>query len=192
MSNGMMGYILAFTLGGAVGAAVTWKMLKDKYEQEIQNEITALRELRNKTATDDNTPQEPVEDEKIDNKKTAEEYARLLTESEYTPYGKPSEIQVDDIPDQPYVIAPEEFAMLGYKVESLVYYTDGVLADDSMKPVDDIDETVGEESLARFGEYEDDAVHVRNELLRTDFEILRSEKSYSEALAAVHLYDVEE
>lgn len=191
MSNGMMGYVLAFTLGGAVGAAITWKVLKDKYEQEIQNEITALRELRNKTvAITEDEPKEEAE-QKIDHK-TVEEYARLLTESDYTPYGKPSEIQVDAVPEEPYVITPDEFAMVGYKVESLVYYTDEVLADDAMKPVDDIEATVGEESLARFGEYEDDSVHVRNDLLRTDFEILRSAKSYTEALAAVHLYDVEE
>ena len=190
MSNGMMGYILAFTLGGAVGAAITWKVLKDRYEQEIQNEIMALRELRNKMATTVEDESEEEEEPKID-EKTVEEYARLLTETDYTPYARPSEIQVDAVPEQPYVITPDEFAMIGYKTENLVYYTDGVLADDAMKPVDDIEETVGEESLSRFGEYEDDSVHVRNDLLRTDFEILLSEKTYSEALAAVRLHDVE-
>lgn len=191
MSNGMMGYILAFSIGAAAGVAVTCKVLRDKYEQEIQNEIAELRAMRLKTDTGEQEP-EKEHDTKADT--TNADYLKVLDNAGYTKYGEAAANlhPVEDIPDQPYVITPDEFAMIGYKVESLVYYTDDVLADDAMRVVDDLDGTVGEESLSRFGEYEDDAVHVRNDLLRTDYEILRSMKSYSEALASVHIYDVEE
>ena len=46
--------------------------------------------------------------------------------------------------------------------------------------VEDVDNTVGYDSLERFGEYEDDVVYVRNDRLKSDFEILLSLKKYSE------------
>lgn len=192
MSNGAFGYFLTFTIGATVGAVVAWKVLSDKYEQEIQNEIAALRELRSNNVTSDE--QVALEDVNSVQKKTGEEYIRMLNNHGYTKYGDATDIPEDvpDTSDEPYVISPEEFAMVGYKVENLVYYTDGVLANDDMHILDDIESTIGEESLARFGEYEDDSVHVRNDALRIDYEILLSSKSYSEAMASLHPYDMEE
>ena len=39
--------------------------------------------------------------------------------------------------------------------------------------VEDIEGTVGVENLKQIGKYEEDALHVRNDELKTDFEILR-------------------
>ena len=39
---------------------------------------------------------------------------------------------------------------------------------------------VGEDSLEHFGEYEEDAVYVLNDLIKTDFEILLVESRYYE------------
>ena len=41
---------------------------------------------------------------------------------------------------------------------------------------------VGFESLGSFGEYEDDCVHVRNDAQKTDYEILRALRNYSEVI----------
>ena len=62
------------------------------------------------------------------------------------------------------------------------YYADGVLADDMDDEIeaDDIDMLVGRDSLNHFGEYEMDSVFVRNDALKTDYEILLDLRNYSE------------
>ncbi len=78
------------------------------------------------------------------------------------------------------VIAPEEFGDYPeFKLISLSYYADGVLADDKGNKID-IEATVSEEALNTFGEYEDDSVHVRNTKLQTDYEILLDPRCFSE------------
>lgn len=57
---------------------------------------------------------------------------------------------------------------------------DGVLLDDMNEIVDDIEETVGEDSLEHFGEYEDDSVYVRNDAKKCDYEILLDQRNYQE------------
>ena len=83
------------------------------------------------------------------------------------------------------MISPDEFGELPeYDKVSLTYYSDKVLTDENMKPMstDDIERTVGSESLKHFGEYEDDSVFVRNDLLKVDYEILLDENRYSDLL----------
>ena len=48
--------------------------------------------------------------------------------------------------------------------------------------VEDIENVVGLDFADHIGEYEDDAVHIRNERLRCDYEILRDLRKYSDVL----------
>ena len=48
--------------------------------------------------------------------------------------------------------------------------------------VEDVDNVVGLESLAHFGEYEDDSVFVRNDRLKCDYEILLDQRTYSDVI----------
>ena len=59
-------------------------------------------------------------------------------------------------------------------------FSSTVLADDMDELVDDIEDVVGFESLNHFGEYEEDAVHVRNDRLKADYEILVDTGNYNE------------
>ena len=43
MSNGFK-YVFAFSLGAAVGAVVSWRVLKTKYEQIADDEIADVKE----------------------------------------------------------------------------------------------------------------------------------------------------
>ena len=83
----------------------------------------------------------------------------------------------------PYVIAPYDFGELdGYNQIELTYYEgDDTLEDDEYNIITDRDELLGPKALTTFGEYEDDAVFVRNERLRTDFQILKDTRTYKEA-----------
>ena len=77
----------------------------------------------------------------------------------------------------------DEFDELdGYEAISLKYYADGVVTDDYDEPIEDVDAIIGSDSLTRFGEYEDDSVFVRNEALKTDYEILADIRKYSDVV----------
>ena len=87
--------------------------------------------------------------------------------------------EIDDStpPDEgPYIIPPYEMGLMeGFDVLEFTYYEgDDVLLTNlgEVLSMEDRDKMVGEEALNSFGEYEDEAVHVRNITLKTDFEIL--------------------
>ena len=83
---------------------------------------------------------------------------------------------------KPYVISPYDFGELdGYSQVELTYYADGTLEDEDYNIVTDVDELIGSDSLLTFGEYEDDAVFVRNDRLRADFQILKDYRTYEDA-----------
>ena len=79
----------------------------------------------------------------------------------------------------PHIIPP---GLVGdedsYDTETLTYYSDGVLTDDQDNPIEDIQGMIGNDSLMHFGEYEPDAVYVRNDRLKIDFEILLDNDRY--------------
>jgi hypothetical protein len=87
-----------------------------------------------------------------------------------------------EVKKEPYVIAPYDFGELDdYSTIELTYYMDGILEDDEYHIVTDADSLIGPKALTTFGEYEDDAVFVRNDYLRTDFQILKDYRTYDEA-----------
>lgn len=82
---------------------------------------------------------------------------------------------------KPYVISPDEFGEFGGMTASLTLYADGILADEDDEIITDPENVIGD-ALDHFGEYEDDAVHVRDEAIECDYEILRSEKTFDEVI----------
>ena len=97
-------------------------------------------------------------------------------------------------PDKPYVISYDMF----YEVDesedepfdkiSITYYSlDDTLADDREAIIPDAEEVVGPEGLRFFGYKSRDpnVVHIRNERLRTDFEVVRDERLYTEVILGI-------
>jgi len=88
-------------------------------------------------------------------------------------------------PDEPYVISLEEFMNneeYGFDQVTVTYFAgDDTLIDEREEIIPDVIRTVGVENLTRFGELSEDKtiVYVRNERLRTDFEVIRDEGKYS-------------
>ena len=172
--NNKLTYILAFTAGAVIGSAVTCKLIKSKYEKLAQEEIDSVKEA---FSTMDKTSDDEPEEDRV---RDIYDYAAKI--SQYG-YGEAKVVEEEGDPNKPYLIPPEEFDMLeGYEAVSYIYYSDGVLADDDNNVVYNEDELVGRKFASWFGEYEDDAVHVRNEKLKTDFEILMSLKKYSDVI----------
>lgn len=85
----------------------------------------------------------------------------------------------------PRVISMEDFGELDdYDEISLTYYADETLTDDTDHPMgeDEIEDTIGRANLKRFEQCEGDAVYIRNDRLKADYEILLDERSYAEIL----------
>jgi len=91
-------------------------------------------------------------------------------------------------PDKPYVIPIGDFMSdveedyEDYDKLTITYYSgDQVLTDDADKVIPEIDKTIGLLNLKKFGKDSDNAdiVYVRNEKLKTDFEIARVDGSYT-------------
>lgn len=182
-------HILAFALGAAVGTAASWRILKVKYEQIAQEEIDSVKGYYSeKYAQKEKTESEKEEttsddaESKLDEKYS--DYSTILDGNRYSRASYNVEKKTVGVPGKtPYVIAPEEFGeMDGYSTISITYYADQVLADDADHIINDVEDTVGFDSLTHFGEYEDDSVFVRNDRRKCDYEILLSQRKYSEVL----------
>jgi hypothetical protein len=65
----------------------------------------------------------------------------------------------------------------------LTYYSDGVLEDDYWNPIENIEDVVGNDFVNHFDEYVDSTVYIRNEALKTDYEITRDKRTYVESQA---------
>lgn len=198
--------VLIFTVGAAVGSAVTWKIIKTKYEQLAEEEISSVRkeyvdlmikmkqklkeDITNEDATDDCDEYYPDDDERDFTEKEKEqiEYYKMTSKyrgSEDDENDKEGGTgDEDEVPyiNGPYVISPEEFnsSPPGYNVQPLSYFADGVLADD-WGVVIDIEEIIGEDAVNHFGEYADDIVYVRNDRTEIDYEVSRDPRTYGEA-----------
>lgn len=167
--------VLSFTAGAGAGFVVANKALKQKYEQLVQEEIDSVKAAFRK--------EHPLpKKEKTKSKPTKQErknYSKYTNKLGYSEEKKPSPLQA------PHVISPDEFGdQDGYEEISLTYYTDGVVTDDNDRAMDDdeIEETIGKDSLTHFGEYEDDSVFVRNDRLKVDYEILMDPRTYADLL----------
>ena len=171
--NGTLSKIFIFTAGAAVGALVTWKITKTMYERIAQEEIDDVKEYYSKRFNDE----EPA-DEEEEEEEDPDEYEDLLESCGYTSAATEGESTVRP----PHVITPEEFGDCGYELETLYYYADGVLTDDQDEPIEDVENVVGIGATDHFGEHEEDAVHVRNERYKIDYEILRVDGKYSDVI----------
>ena len=82
-----------------------------------------------------------------------------------------------------YLINDSEFGELeddGYMTQSLVWYTDNIMAEyQTDEMVDNLEDAIGTDWLNVFNDGED-FVYVRNKVRQCDYEIIRSAKSYTE------------
>lgn len=181
-----MNKFLWFIAGAAVGAVVSGYFLKAKYKAYADEEIEAVRDFYREEKESEQTY---VEIASIYNGSSMSENVELYkkyAELEDDNMDKPGPMLSTQRIDRPYVISPDEYGEFDdYMQISLTLTADNKLLDDQNNLVDDVDDIVGFDSLMRFGEYEDDSVHVRNDALRCDYEILKSEETYDEIVSSL-------
>lgn len=181
------GHIIALVAGAAIGSAVTYKIAKDNFAKRLETEIENMREyyLGVKTYGEEEV-EEPKSEEVEEVPPTQEEVDNIMANFNYGVYQESGEGLVKKKPSisKPYVIPPDLFGdNEEYDTETLTYYEDGVLTDDQDNPIEDIQGMVGYDSLLHFGEYEKDAVYVRNDRHKTDYEILLDNSRYEDLKA---------
>lgn len=162
--------VFIFAAGAALGSAVTYKVVKTKFERIAQEEIDSVKEAFLQDKKDNEEEAEEAEPHTF-SEEDKEEYTELIKK-----YNKSDENEVQArVVDKPYIIRPDEYDELDYETVSLIYYADGILTDDMDNIIDedDIEDMIGVDSLNHFGEFEDDSVFVRNDVTKTDYEILK-------------------
>ena len=201
--NKILTNVFLVTIGAAIGSAVTWKVVKTRYEKIAQEEIDSVKEEYSKMSKDlknqigiwctntnahkDNGCVDDAEDDEyypdednrdpIKHERKMVEYHKLVSKyrnDDDTENGK----EGDEREEEP----EEDLCVRGpYVIQPLDYYSDGILADGWGVEVD-IDDTIGEESLNHFDEYIDDVLYVRNEEKEIDYEVTRDPRTYEEAV----------
>lgn len=182
-----------FAAGALAGAAVAARVVRDKYQQEAEEEIAEMREYYRELRKNVKTPNEDKMLEEDENNKeekeenTKDEYNKIVKDyTNYTQYNdtetkeNKKEEKEERTNYEPFIIDVEEFGEdPTYDTATLTYYKDKVLTND----LDDvIDYSVaGEENLKIFDEHPDcKAIYVRDDIYMVDYEILRDPYQYDE------------
>lgn len=189
-----------FAAGALAGAAVAARAVRDKYQQEAEEEIAEMRDYYRELRKNAKTPDEDkiVEEENIKEEKeesTKDEYDEIVKGyTNYTQYLSKAAAKYFDTETkenkkeekeertnyEPFIIDVEEFGEdPTYDTATLTYYKDKVLTND----LDDvIDYSVaGEENLKIFDEHPDcKAIYVRDDIYMVDYEIIRDPYQYDE------------
>lgn len=195
-------YVLAFVCGAGVGFATSYGFLKKKYEERTKEEVESIKNTyknfySNKSEKNVNEKCSTYEEngvtmmlydndlKKADKFEEPEEYDEEQDMGSYKKTIK-DEYNVDEENEyrDPYVISPEQYGEdIDYHLVELTYYAgDNKLVDEDWRVIKNVEELVGKDALSSFGEYEDDAVHVRNERLQTEYEILLDERKYEDVM----------
>lgn len=208
MDRDLLNKLLIFAAGAAIGSAVTWKIVKDKYECEYVDYVEPdyPEDEGESTEEDELEDSERETFRKLNKKPDIMEYAAKLKELKYasgdeheanddeelSEYEKArireedemyAEKEEDSMSDEPYVISEEEFDDNCYDTETLTYYADGVLTDWYNDIIENPENTVGKDVLENFDKYADgDTVYVRNDNHMTDYEILRDRRKYADVV----------
>lgn len=179
--------LLIFAAGLAVGAVAGAVMVKNKVLADAKAEIEEVRDYYRSQRGE--VIREEVEEVKEMVEETIDRVQDMIKENnskkEYVNYNKlvnnynPSKNVVEY--DDPFIIDPSEFGEnVDYDTMTLTYFADGVLVDDVDDIVEEPDIVVGLENLKVFEEFGASSVYVRNDIYKTDYEIIRDDWNYSD------------
>lgn len=180
--------LLIFAAGLAVGAVAGAVLVKNKVLADAKAEIEEVREYyresRGVKEVEEKEEVKEVEKKEYELKDIQvkdEPKTGLTNYSQITKmYMSKDEFQTP-MYDDPFVIDPSEFGENPeYDTETLTYFADGVLVDDVDDVIEEPDIVVGLENLKIFEEFGATTVYVRNDIYKTDYEIIRDDWNYSD------------
>lgn len=181
--------LFIFAAGLAIGAVAGACVIKNKVLADAKEEIEEVREYyRSKAAeTTDEVVEEVKEvvEEVKEVKEVAQEIKNDSDKRTYVNYNKlASTYKPQEEPtrfDDPFIIDPSEFGEdPEYDTMTLTYFADGVLVDDVDEVIEEPDIVVGLENLKVFEEFGASSIYVRNDIYKTDYEVIRDDWNYSD------------
>ena len=187
--------LLIFAAGLAVGAVAGAVIVKNKVLADAKAEIEEVREYYRESRGQKDEHVEEVKEVKEVKEVEKKEYElkdiqikdEPKTEKEHTNYSQITKMYMSNdkynqsMYDDPFVIDPSEFGENPeYDTETLTYFADGVLVDDVDDVIEEPDIVVGLENLKVFEEFGATSVYVRNDIYKTDYEIIRDDWNYSD------------
>ena len=182
--------LLIFAAGLAVGAVAGAVIVKNKVLADAKAEIEEVREYyRESRGQKDEHVEEVKEVKEVEKKEYElkdiqikdEPKTGLTNYSQITKMYMSNDKYNQSMYDDPFVIDPSEFGENPeYDTETLTYFADGVLVDDVDDVIEEPDIVVGLENLKVFEEFGATSVYVRNDIYKTDYEIIRDDWNYSD------------
>ncbi len=201
----IIGFVVSMLGGSAIGGFIGYRLAKKRYERLADKEIESVKKAflemreREKAIVPDAHSIKGMMKERPKKEERSVDIPEISSEEikDYHDYSKPYRTEIGDnrvpgtpssktkkkssTPKGPYVISPEEFQESHYESKSLYYYTDKILADEYGKIIENPSMLIGADTLTKFGQYEEDAVFVRDDSLGIDYEVLLDERSYKKA-----------
>ena len=213
--------VFIFLAGAAVESFVTWKLIDHKYAElankEIESVVDTFKKEKEKilgtvesiynrhetshiTSTED--AQKKLAQDIIDNNSysvgvdMAENESVQVEETEFIDQNPDDEEYEDeeqeDVRPFPYIIKEDEYGEFGNEEQTLIFYEDGILADEEEDVVTDPESLIGDALVEFANDPLLERVYVRNERLEVDYIILKSEKSYKEVYGDTGIPNEEE
>lgn len=179
-------YLFAFAVGAAAGSFATWKLLQAKYQKIADEEIASMKDFYERRYTE-NTEEAKDENPDSEDEDDSEYFVYEDMAGKYSTESSDEEKGGSEVAEEksPYVIAPGEFGNGEHELETLLYFEkDKVLTDDGYTPIGKPESLVPPDFASHFGDYDydQDSVYVRNDRLKTDYEILRDERNYNDVV----------
>ena len=203
-------FTAGLSVGGVAGYFATKKYLEVKYEQDLQMQIQDVKDhyklirKEGEYAAPETVPvdyenvlegleyiehsEEVVVEEENLTDESDNAYEVVDPDVKYEPdFASDYQEEYERDRSQPYIITVKEFMedRDEYDKTTITYFEDDdVLCDEREEVIPNVEYTVGNDALTKFGELSEDKniVYVRNERTSTDFEIVRDRRSYAEVV----------
>ena len=153
--------LLTFAAGVLTGSAASYYIVRKKYEDIIDKEVTDVKEtLKNYYDKKMETKSMKIENEKEDVSET-ESYKQVIKEN----YN-------DEVEEEPYEISDQQFGEFDdYRTETLFYYCgSGIITDEKDNKIDKPEELIGKNYKEVLESAEDS--YFRNENTKVDYEVI--------------------
>lgn len=183
----MNNYIFAgisFLAGAAAGCVATWIVAKKRYEKRHKAAMDAvwadLQKIKkpddiNERAETMGTTIHTPDEEKIVSKPDLLTWANTIKNNGYD---YPGDLKQTD--DMVFEISENDLDEDEFQIVNLIYYADGILADDDDVPLRNVESYVGPDIHTLMAGK--DEVIIRNKKLNIDYDICRSQLTYGENL----------
>lgn len=180
-----------FLVGGLLTGIVAFLYIsktKKIHEEEISSVIEEFRNRKVKDIPEEEcnrapeTPKKTKDGASLEQKSSLDDYRNLSSKAGYFNYSKKDEPHPEVEKIEPFVIPEEEFGEMDYTKVTYICYADGIITDEDDLMLREPVKILGDIDVWKYLDDEDDAVYVRNDARRCDYEFLRSEKKYSDIL----------